>query len=140
MGVAGSIFEPHPRNFGQKDIFRRSTNDITIIIRNFHYHKSYQKCTQAVCPGVEESLLKCPPKNSWSIDSLDKKSHFTVWVQKSNFQIIARVFKGACMVEMNLWKSFDCLFVFCWHLGRITKFTKEYSPPFVYRQGKYYLR
>ena len=58
MGVEGSIFEPHPRNFGERDIFWRSTNDITIIFGNFHYNKSYQKCTKAIRPGVEESLGK----------------------------------------------------------------------------------
>ena len=58
MGVAGSIFEPHPPNFGKSDIFLRSTNGDTIIFRNFHYHKSYKKCTQPIRPGVEESLIK----------------------------------------------------------------------------------
>ena len=54
--MAGSIFEPHPPKFGNSDIFLRSTNDTTIIFRNFQYYKSCKKCTQAIRPGVEESL------------------------------------------------------------------------------------
>ena len=54
--MAGSIFEPHPPNFGKSDIFWRSTNDVTIIFGNFHFYKSWKKCTQARRPGVEESL------------------------------------------------------------------------------------
>ena len=57
MGSAGSIFEPHPRNFGKSDTIWRSTNDITIIFGNFHYYKSLKKGTQAIRPDVEESLL-----------------------------------------------------------------------------------
>ena len=56
MGVAGSIFEPHPPNFGESDIFWRSTNDVTIILANFHFYKSWKKYTQARRPGVEKSL------------------------------------------------------------------------------------
>ena len=43
MGVAGSIFEPHPKNFGKSDIFWRSTNDIIIMFGNFHYYESLKK-------------------------------------------------------------------------------------------------
>ena len=56
--MADSVFEPHPPNFGKSDVFLRSTNDITIIFRNFHHYKSCKKCTQARRPGVEESLHK----------------------------------------------------------------------------------
>ena len=56
MGMAGSIFEPLSPNLGKSDIFRRSTNDIIIICGNFHYYKSYHKRTQAIRPGVKESL------------------------------------------------------------------------------------
>ena len=67
MGMTNSVFEPHPPNFGKSDIFWRCTNGITIIFRNFHYHKSYQKCTPAIRPGVEESL--------------DKRTMTTFWLQ-----------------------------------------------------------
>ena len=56
MGIAGSIFEPHPLSFGKSYIFWRSTNDITTIFGNFHYYKSWEKGTQPRRPGVEESL------------------------------------------------------------------------------------
>ena len=56
MGIAGSIFEPHPLNFGKSYIFWRSTNDITTIFGNIHYYKSWEKGTQPRRPGVEESL------------------------------------------------------------------------------------
>ena len=56
MGVAGSIFEPQPPNFEKSDNFGRSTNDVTIIFGNFNFYKSWKKCTQAIHPGVEESL------------------------------------------------------------------------------------
>ena len=56
LGVAGSIFEPYPPILGKSDIFWRFTNDITIIFRNFHYYKSLEKYTQAIRPGMEESL------------------------------------------------------------------------------------
>ena len=52
MGVAGSVFEPHPSNLGKSDVFWRSTNDITIIFSNFQHYKSCKKCTQARRPGV----------------------------------------------------------------------------------------
>ena len=64
MGMAGSIFELHPPNVGKSNIFRRSTNDIIIIFRNFNHYKSCKKCTQARRPGVEESL----GWNSWISD------------------------------------------------------------------------
>ena len=56
MGIEGLIFEPHPPNFGKSDIFSRPTNDITVIFVTFPYNKSCKKCTQATCPGIEESL------------------------------------------------------------------------------------
>ena len=58
MGVADSIFKPHPSNFGKSDIFWRSSNDITITFGKNHYCKSFKKCTQAIRPGVEESLAR----------------------------------------------------------------------------------
>ena len=58
MSVVGSIFEPHPLNFGKSDIFWRYTNDVTIIFGNFDFYKSWKKCTQARRPGVEESLAR----------------------------------------------------------------------------------
>ena len=76
MGMADSIFEPHPPNFGKSDIFWRSTNGITIIFGNFHYCKSFKKCTQAIRPGVEESLynyinLKVFSSNHYCISPLN---------------------------------------------------------------------
>ena len=56
--MAGSIFEPHPPKFGNSDIFLRSTNDISTTFENFNYYKSCKKCTQAILPGVEESMIK----------------------------------------------------------------------------------
>ena len=54
---ADSIFESHPPNFGKSDIFWKSTNDIIIIFRNFHYYKSLKKCTSAICPEPGKSQL-----------------------------------------------------------------------------------
>ena len=58
MGMAGTIFKLHSSNFEKVCIFYRFSNDITIIFRNFHYCKSFKKCTQAIRPGVDESLAK----------------------------------------------------------------------------------
>ena len=56
MGMTGSIFQPRPPNFKKNDTFYGSTNDVTIKFGNFHFCKSWKKCTQARRPGVEESL------------------------------------------------------------------------------------
>ena len=57
MGIAGSIFLPHPPISGKNYNFWRFTNDITIIFGNFYFYKSLKKYTQAIRPGVEESLI-----------------------------------------------------------------------------------
>ena len=89
MGVAGSIFEPHPPNFGKSDIFWRSTNDITIIFRNFHNYKSCEKCTQARRPGVEESL-----NNADSLRFHISPAIFHDWTQNFRLKVSGNIFKS----------------------------------------------
>ena len=83
MGIADSIFKPHPPNFEKSDIFWRSINDITIILGNFHCNKSLEKRTQAIRPSVEESLpriysnvLSSILTNYVIVMQYDEKLHF----------------------------------------------------------------
>ena len=43
LGVAGSIFEPHPWIFAKLLIFQRSSNDISIFFWNFWWFLVYKK-------------------------------------------------------------------------------------------------
>ena len=89
MGVADSIFKPHPSNFGKSDIFWRSSNDITITFGKNHYCKSFKKCTQAIRPGVEESLTR-----SWS---KIKKLAFDRCMILALFTFFALLFSQLCI-------------------------------------------
>ena len=96
MGVADSIFKPHPSNFGKSDIFWRSSNDITITFGKNHYCKSFKKCTQAIRPGVEESLPYC--------------NNFTVHCTKGTIQHFLFL---VCFQEAVLCKKFKLHNLIC---------------------------
>ena len=122
MGVAGSIFEPHPPNFGKSDIFWRFTNDITIIFGNFHHCKSFKKYTQAIRPGVEESLI-CVVKTKIHFRSLNYKLYnfdcghpivyIEEWKKENSYTELEQINTGSnpstfhrkCQLSLQIFKS-----------------------------------
>ena len=55
-GRSGLNFWATSSKFWEKWCFMKIYNNFTIIFGNSHYCKSFKKCTQAIRPGVKESL------------------------------------------------------------------------------------
>ena len=58
MGVAVSIFEPHPKNFKNKHNFWRCLNDISIFFWYLYWFQIFQNCQKLGTPVCRFSMVR----------------------------------------------------------------------------------